>query len=86
MRTVDENLAAATERGWLPVGHFHLPKEGWVQDYYRQLEKRLPGFRQTHPDDPDAQAVADMTELEMKMYSRYCEFYGYEFYVLRRSD
>ena len=86
IRTVDENLAAARKRGWLPVGHFHLPKEGWVREYYGRLEKQLPTFRQTHADDPEALEVADLTELEMSMYSQYSDFYGYEFFVLRRAD
>ena len=86
IRTVDENLAAARERGWLPVGHFHLPREGWVQEYYGRLEKQLPTFRQTHADDPEAQEVADLTELEMSMYSQYSDFYGYEFYVFSHAD
>ena len=86
IRTVDENLAAARDRGWLPVGNFHLPKEGWVQEYYRQLEERLSHFRQAKADDPDAQGVADLTELEMSIFSRYSDFYGYEFYILRRAD
>jgi len=86
IRTVDENLAAARKCGWLPVGHFHLPKEGWVQEYYRQLGERLPEFRQSNAGDPEAQSVADLTELEMSMYSRYSDFYGYEFYVFRRLD
>jgi hypothetical protein len=86
IRTVDEKLAAARERGWLPVGHFHLRREGWVQEYYGRLEERLPAFRRTHADDPEAQEVADLTELEMSMYSRHSDFYGYEFYVLRRAD
>ena len=86
IRTVDENLAAARDRGWLPVENFHLPKEGWVQEYYRQLEKRLSDFRQAKADDPDAQGVADLTELEMSIFSRYSDFYGYEFYILRRAD
>jgi ubiquinone/menaquinone biosynthesis C-methylase UbiE len=86
IRTVEENLEAAKERGWLPVGHFHLPKEGWVEDYYKQLGERLPEFRRANAEDPDAQAVADLTAHEMSMYSRYSEAYGYEFYVFRRID
>jgi len=86
IRTVEENLAAAQQRGWSLVGSFHLPREGWAQEYHERLADRIAPFRQANVDDPDAQAVADMTELEMKMYSRYSDFYGYEFYVFRRSD
>jgi hypothetical protein len=63
-----------------------LPKEGWVQEYYGQLGEGLPEFRQANAGDPDAQAVADLTAHEMSIYSRYSDFYGYEFYILRRAD
>ena len=86
IRRVEENLAAARERGWSPVGSFHLPKEGWVREYYQLLEERLTAFRRANVDDPDAQGVADLTEVEMTMYSRYSDYYGYEFYVFRRGD
>ena len=85
IRSVDENLAAAQERGWTVVGHFHLPKEGWVEEYYSQLAERLVEFREAHADDRDALGVADLTELEIRMYSRFSDFYGYEFYVFRRA-
>jgi SAM-dependent methyltransferase len=86
MRSVEDNLAATRDLGWKPVGNFHLPVEAWTEDYYGPLGKRLPGFRQAFAGDPDAQAVADMTDCEMSILSRYSDFYGYEFYVLRRTD
>ena len=83
MRSVKENLLAAQTLGWKPVGNFHLPVEAWTVDYYGPLKRRLPVFRETHAQDPDAQEVADMTEYEMDLLSSYSDFYGYEFYILR---
>ena len=86
IRSVEENLAAARTLGWETVGNFHLPEEGWVDEYYRGVAERLADFRRAHVDEPDALSVADLTELEMSIYSRYSKFYGYEFYVLRRTE
>jgi ubiquinone/menaquinone biosynthesis C-methylase UbiE len=86
MRGVDANLAAARALGWMPVANFHLPAEAWTRDYYGPLRGRLPDFREVHAGDPDAQAVADMTEQEMDIMDRYSDVCGYEFYVLRRTE
>ena len=53
---------------------------------HRLVAERLADFRRAHADEPDALSVADLTELEMSIYSRYSKFYGYEFYVLRRTE
>jgi SAM-dependent methyltransferase len=86
MRSVQDNLVAARNLGWEPAGNFHLPREAWTQDYYAPLAERLPLFRQTRAHDRDAQAVADMTDYEMSLLSRYPDWYGYEFYILRRAE
>jgi SAM-dependent methyltransferase len=83
MRSVEENLAAARDLGWTPVGRFHLPVSAWTEGYYGPLTARIPVFRRAHGDDPDARAVADMTEHEISLMSRYGDYCGYEFYVLR---
>lgn len=84
IRSVQANLDAAKSLGWEVGGHFHLPLEAWTVDYYGPLKARLPEFRAARADDDSAQAVADMTELEMDLMDRHHEHYGYEFYVLRR--
>jgi ubiquinone/menaquinone biosynthesis C-methylase UbiE len=86
MRTVEDNLIAALDLGWTHVSNFHLPVEAWTIDYYGPLRRRLPIFRETYSRDQDAQEVADMTEHEMKLLSSYSDYYGYEFYILRRLD
>ena len=83
LRGIEANLTAASERGWQVVGHFPLPWSAW-RDYYDPLRERLPTFRMAHAEDAEAQAVADLTESEMALMSRYAADCGYAFYVLRR--
>ena len=84
MRNVADNLTAASNLGWEPVGHFPLPAEAWTIDYSCPMQARLPRFRAAHPDDPDAQAVADMTEREIALMADAAGICGYVFYILRR--
>lgn len=84
MRDVEANLAAARKARWRCVGYFHLPAEAWT-DYYGPLKQRLPAFRRSYVSDRDAQAIADLTELEMSLMGRYSAVCGYEVFVLRRG-
>jgi SAM-dependent methyltransferase len=84
MRRVENNLAAAERAGWNPVGGFHLPAAAWDR-YLAPLALRLPVFRRLHAGDPDARAVADMTEQEIALMRRYADVCGYELFVFRRS-
>jgi SAM-dependent methyltransferase len=86
IRIVKDNLVATQALGWNHISNFHLPVEAWTTDYYGPLRRRLPIFRETYSADRDAQEVADMTEHEMELLSSYSDFYGYEFYILRRPD
>ena len=84
IRSVEANLEAAKAGGWTLVGNFHLPVTAWTKSYYAPLLERLPAFRSNNIEDADAQTVADMTEYEVSLLERFHEFYGYEFFILRR--
>lgn len=85
MRSITANLAGAARAGFEVVAHFRLPAEAW-EEYYAPLAERLPGFRRRYGGDPDAQAVASMTEEEMNLMRRAAGDCGYAFYVLRRTE
>ncbi|MEN8177741.1 MAG: methyltransferase domain-containing protein [Pseudomonadota bacterium] len=86
IRSVEENLVAAKALGWTPVGNFHLPLKAWTRDYYAPLLERIPTFRIENAENGDAQAVADMTEYEITLLERFHDYYGYEFFILRKND
>jgi hypothetical protein len=65
------------------IEHFTLPPSSWWHDFYRPLQQSVMTFRQRHRDEPDAQAVADQIQHEIDIWRAYCEFYSYEFFVMR---
>jgi SAM-dependent methyltransferase len=65
------------------VGHFALPPSSWWNDYYGPLQRNITEFRARHPDDSDAQKLADQVQREIDVWHAYSEFYSYAFFVMR---
>ena len=59
IRDTSALLEAAEGCGYETVGHFPLPASAWWDDYYRPLQDNVTAFRWRHPDEPDAQDLAD---------------------------
>jgi hypothetical protein len=57
-----------------------------MRDDYSPLRTRRPACRAAHADDPEAQAVADMTEAEMELMANADGVCGDVVHVLRRVD
>ena len=86
IKAVDDNLQLIADCGYEVLGHFHLPDSTWWDDYYTPMLKLLPGLRAKYADSTDALATLDENETEMEMHRKYSAFYGYEFFVCRRTD
>jgi ubiquinone/menaquinone biosynthesis C-methylase UbiE len=85
MKTVEDNVRLIAACGFELLGHFHLPNRAWWDDYYTPMSKLLPSLREKYTDSPDALAILDDTDLEMAIHKKYSKYYGYEFFVCRRS-
>ena len=78
--------AAGRNLGWEVIAHHTLPHAAWIRDDYGPLRTRLPAFRAAHADDPEVQAVADMTEAELRLMADADGVCGDVVHVLRRVD
>ncbi len=86
IRSVADNLAAVRAAGYGPVGHFVLPDSAWWDSYYTPILDKLPALREKYRDDQEALAVLDQEAIEIDLFRKYSAYYGYVFYVMRRSD
>lgn len=79
------NLARAQAAGYEVRGHFALPREAWLEEYYSPLEARVERLADEASADEELAAVLAETRREIEVYRRWGDTYGYVFYVLRRT-
>ncbi len=85
MESVEGNLLSVERAGYRVVGHFTLPDSSWWDDYFNPLKKRITMLREKYPQDPEARRILDEQDLEMELFQKYSDFFGYEFYVMQKA-
>jgi len=73
------------DNGYTLVGYFYLPEESWISNYYRPLEARFASFLQHHNHSEMARQIVEEYQSEIKLYSRFKEYFSYGFYVSRKN-
>jgi SAM-dependent methyltransferase len=86
IRSVQDNLKAIGEQGYVISGHFVLPERSWWDSYYRPIMDRVVRLKSKYRNDPEAVALLDREALEIDIYRRYSSYYGYVFFIMRRMD
>lgn len=81
---VEANLALARRAGFEAIDHFTLPAAGWLA-YVDAVEQRMNEVLARHPGDPDAEAAAASERREFAAFRENQGWFGYEFFLLRRS-
>jgi SAM-dependent methyltransferase len=84
--TASANIRMLEQSGYLPLGFFFIPPHCWVENYYGPLRAAFPGFLERHEDHGEARRIVASEESEMRLYEISGRWYGYAFYVARRSD
>ncbi len=86
IKTISGNLAAIEKAGYKIISHFVLPKEGWWTHYYTPIEEKLPSMKLKYKDNQDAMAYLASEELEISMFRKYSDYYGYVFFIMQKEN
>jgi hypothetical protein len=78
-------VAALEQHGYTPIGYFPLPEHCWLDSYYRPLRERFAAFLTRHDHSGAARRVVEAEQREIELYERFSAFFGYGFYVARRT-
>ncbi len=84
MTDVDTNLGFIRDCGFDLVGRFTLPESSWLETYYGPMETRLGAARERYAADPERTQMIDRLQMEIDMYRRFSDYYGYVFFLMRR--
>ena len=76
-----ENAERAVTAGFEVLGIHRLPSEAWWVNYYEPLVEKMDKLRPT-ADNVMSDVIAE-TEIEIEMFRKYENIYGYAFYLLK---
>lgn len=83
INTIDENLEVAQKSRYRVVDSFLLPSKSWWDNYYDLIEAKLPSVKAKYKDDKDALQFLAFDEMEIEMFRKYSDYYGYVIYILQ---
>lgn len=84
--TASAKTAVLERLGFAPVGYFALPERCWLDNYYRPMQRRFPGFLERHGNADAARAIVDSEQHEISLYERHKDFVSYGYYIARKID
>jgi ubiquinone/menaquinone biosynthesis C-methylase UbiE len=92
LNAVDPNIRNAAgcldgirRAGYETVGSFTLPESAWRDGYYRPLEAETARMRHAYPGNARVSELCDDMEREIVMYRKYSKYYGYIFFVMKKT-
>jgi ubiquinone/menaquinone biosynthesis C-methylase UbiE len=81
---IKTTLKTIKEAGYEMIDYFILPESDWWDDFYRPLEKNILLLRKKYHENEHILEMIEYLQLEIDLYRKYPDLYGYVFYVLKR--
>jgi ubiquinone/menaquinone biosynthesis C-methylase UbiE len=85
IKTIQGNLDIVKKVGYRLVGFFVLPSESWWTNYYDPILAKLPSLKEKYKSDEEKLRDIACREVEIDMFRKYSEVYGYVFYIVQCS-
>lgn len=85
MKTLEENLNTIYDCGYFLTDYFALPTTSWTEEYYKPMLNRINLLREQYKSDPQKQAYLDEEQVEIDIYNKYSDYYGYVFYIMQNK-
>jgi ubiquinone/menaquinone biosynthesis C-methylase UbiE len=81
---VPEYLAAIPRHGYELVGHFMLPEDFWLMEYFEPLERMIRELRARHAGDGEILSMLEQEEREVILHRKYSSWFGSAFFAMRK--
>jgi len=67
------------------ISSFKIPEYCWIANYYDPIRNHLPTYIGKYPHEKAAKNLVEELETEIAMYEKYKKYFGYAFYIARKS-
>lgn len=86
MKQLEENLEIIYKNDYYLIDYFVLPETSWINEYYQPMQARIEMLHEKYKDEPQKLAILEDELLEIRMYEKYKEWYGYVFYIMQNKE
>ena len=84
--TASAKIAQLEAGGYAPIGNFPLTSDCWLESYYLPIMQReFDDFLERHGQSEPARAIVAALREEIEIYRRFSDYFGYGFYLARKS-
>ena len=83
--TIPNKIVQIQKAGYLPVSIFILPENCWTDHYYILQDKAQELFLNKYAGNKTAEQSIAFQHYEKSLYYKYKEFYGYVFYIAKKT-
>ncbi len=84
IKDVKSNISLIKNEGFKVLYHFTLPKSCWI-DFYSRMSKEIKELKKKYHDNKIALEVLEKCEKETKIYDKYSDYFGYEFFIMQKK-
>lgn len=81
---VSSKIKVLEELGYRPIGHFIIPPEVWLEEYYKPIERDFQAFLESETDKSAAEELISGEQKEIQLYKQFKDFYSYGFYIAQK--
>ncbi len=83
--TIPHKIALMQKAGYVPVAHFILPENCWIENFYALQTGAQEAFLRKYNGNRTAIDFISSERHEAQLYLKYKEYYGYVFYIGRKK-
>lgn len=79
--TIPNKVAVMQDAGYMPVAHFVLPVNCWLENFYDLVEAAVDPFLIQQNNSEEAKQFIESQVTEINLYKKYKDYYSYVFYI-----
>lgn len=68
------------------ISNFTFPESSWLDGFYLPMEEELARLNMKYQDNEIAMGIFKEVKSEINLYKQFSDFYGYEFFIMQKTD
>jgi len=68
------------------ISNFTLPESSWLDNFYLPMEEELARLNRKYQGNEIALGIFEEMKNEIKLYKKFSDFYGYEFFIMQKIN